>query len=467
MAEKPTNARGTRDFGPEVVLRRRYLQQTLQQAFERYGYRPIETPALENLKVLEGKYGEEGDRLLFRILNSGDYLKDASLAQLAALAPEAQHRALLPHITEKALRYDLTVPFARYVVQHQHTLTLPFKRYQMQPVWRADRPQKGRYREFVQCDADVVGSRSLVHEVEFVQLYAEVFTALGLRVTLQVNHRKVLTGMAEVIGAPERVVDFTVALDKLDKIGEAGVLAELAQRGFTEAQCQAATAFFALQGSVETALAGLEAAFRGRSETGLAGVAELRQLVAWVAPLPLGTATLALNVTLARGLNYYTGCIFEVKSDEVTLGSIGGGGRYDDLTGLFGLPGLSGAGISFGLDRIYDVVDELGRWPTHLATYPVAVLVANFGEAYYPTAFALVRALRAAGHSAELYPEPKKLAKQLEYANKCGIPYVLLYGEAEANHQEVIVKVLATGNQVRVPLAEMLSGKGLVSLPAA
>lgn len=449
MATKPANARGTRDFDPTTLQRRQYLEQVIRSAYQLYGFREIQTPALENLNVLEGKYGEEGDRLLFRILNSGDFLKLEDLQQVSTLtSTEEVVRTLRPRLTEKALRYDLTVPFARYVVQHQHEISFPFKRFQIQPVWRADRPQKGRYREFLQCDADVVGNEaSLLHELEFLQLFDQVFTQLGLRVQIQLNHRKVLTGIAEVIDAPEKLIDLTVAIDKLDKIGPQGVADELLSRGFTASQIERATPFFDLRGTAAQVLTQLESAFSTKSITGMAGVEELRKLVSLLEASPLRTSELVLQVTLARGLNYYTGCIFEVKTTETEMGSIASGGRYDDLTSLFGLKGISGVGISFGLDRIYDVVDALGRWPDTLKQAHVQVLIANFGEPMYPNYIHFAKHLRENHIPAEVYPYAKKVTKQLEYANKTEIPFVILFGEEEEKHQQVLIKSLTTGNQ--------------------
>ncbi len=443
MAQKPGIPKGTRDFSPAEVARRQYIISVIKHHFETFGFQPIETPSFENSDTLMGKYGEEGDRLIFKILNSGDYLAKASEDFLG----NKDSLKLTSQISEKALRYDLTVPFARYVVQHQNDIEFPFKRYQIQPVWRADRPQKGRYREFYQCDADVVGSTSLWQEVELVQLYDNVFTSLGLQgVTIKINNRKVLSGIAEVIGAKDKLIDFTVALDKLDKIGEEGVKNEMLEKGLTAEAIQKVQPLFNFTGSTNEKLDKLSELL-ATSPEGIKGVEELRFICDNVLALGMGKSELDLDVTLARGLNYYTGAIFEVAAPkEVALGSIGGGGRYDDLTGIFGLKNMSGVGISFGLDRIYLVLEQLNLFP-ETVTESTKVLFVNFGnnEALY--ALQGVTALRRAGIKAEMYPDAAKIAKQFQHADKRAIPYVVLAGAGEMEGNVYILKNLATGQQ--------------------
>lgn len=449
--QKPTLARGTRDFLPHEVLRRRFIFDTLRSVFELYGYLPIETPAMENLSVLEGKYGEEGDRLLFRILNSGDFLSDAPKDILA----QGNAQQLLPHITEKALRYDLTVPFARFVVMHQNELTLPFKRYQMQPVWRADRPQRGRYREFWQCDVDVVGTESLVNEAEFIWIYDEALTRLGLKdFTIHLNNRKILTGLAEAAGAPDQVVDICTAIDKLDKIGEEGVVKELQERGLGDASIRFLQPLFSLGGTQDQQLQTV-GQLLATSATGQQGMAELQTVLQLTGQSPLKRGKLQFNVTLARGLNYYTGAIFEVKSNEVQMGSIGGGGRYDNLTEHFGGRNLAGAGISFGADRIYDVMEELGLFG-HIAGSATRVLVVNFGGQLELEALKLAQQLRAANVSAEVYPVADKMGKQFGYADKKNIPFALVYGEAEQGAGHYLLKNMQSGEQLPLPWSDVL-----------
>lgn len=444
---KPTLAKGTRDFSPVEMEKRNHIFNTLRAIFRKYGYNEIQTPSFENLTTLTGKYGEEGDRLIFKILNSGDYLAKASEGILA----EKNSLKLIPQISEKALRYDLTVPFARYVVMHQNDISLPFKRFQIQPVWRADRPQRGRYREFYQCDVDVVGSSSLLNEAEFVLIYHEALRALGLSdFHIKINNRKILSGIAEVIGKPELIVDMTVAIDKLDKIGLEGVNKELLARGFTDHDLQVLEPIILLAGTNIEKLVALKTVLAS-STVGLAGVAELEEVFAYIAALDTTGEVLAnsveVDITLARGLNYYTGCIFEVKTNEVQMGSIGGGGRYDDLTSMFGLKNLTGVGVSFGADRIYDVLEELGLFPDKSAA-STQVLICNFEKNLEIHTLPMVNRLRAQGIAAEMYPEPAKLKKQMSYADNKGIPFVWLVGEEEAKTNTITVKEMKTGEQV-------------------
>ncbi|QCX39472.1 histidine--tRNA ligase [Aureibaculum algae] len=442
MAQKPSIPKGTRDFSPTEVTQRNYIFNVIKEAFENYGFQPIETPSFENSSTLMGKYGEEGDRLIFKILNSGDYLSKANETALN----EKNSNALTASISEKALRYDLTVPFARYVVQHQNEIEFPFKRYQMQPVWRADRPQKGRFREFYQCDADVVGSTSLWQEVEFVQLYDDIFTKLGLKETIiKINNRKILSGIAEVIGASDKLIDFTVALDKLDKIGKDGVIKEMLGKGITEEAIKKVAPLLQLQGDNDSMLKELKVILKD-SDQGLQGVSELAFVINNVAKLGLNTSSLKLDVTLARGLNYYTGAIFEVAAAQVKMGSIGGGGRYDDLTGIFGLKNMSGIGISFGLDRIYLVLEELGLFQKVELPKP-KVLFINFGEneAFY--CLETIKKLRENDVKSELYPDNAKLKKQMNYANKRDINFVVLVGESELNESKYTLKNMKSGDQ--------------------
>lgn len=444
---KPSIPKGTRDFGPAEMTRRNYIFDTIRKVFRRYGYQPIETPAMENLSTLLGKYGDEGDKLLFKILNSGDFLTSAG----APLPANPEKAALM--ISEKGLRYDLTVPFARYVVQHQAELTFPFKRYQIQPVWRADRPQKGRYREFYQCDVDVVGTNSLLCEVELVQIAADVFKSLGINVCLKINNRKILAGMAEAIGAPDKMMDITVAIDKLDKIGLDNVNEELRADGLTDEQVEALQPILGLAGGKEEKLAGLERILT--SEVGKKGIEEVRTLFSYIDALGVDIKT-ELDLTLARGLNYYTGAIFEVKALDTEIGSISGGGRYDNLTGIFGLDGLSGVGISFGADRIYDVMTRLDLFPSE-ANAATDVLVANFGGDDEMYSLKLLARLRAEGLSAEIYPEPAKMKKQMGYADKRGVRFVALCGETERLAQTVTIKDMAAGEQKTVSIDEAVA----------
>ncbi|MGJ5641415.1 histidine--tRNA ligase [Formosa sp. S-31] len=453
MAQKPSIPKGTRDFNPEQVAKRQYIFSTIQKTFETFGFQPIETPSFENSETLMGKYGDEGDRLIFKILNSGDYLSKADPVLLA----DKDSTKLTSSISEKALRYDLTVPFARYVVQHQNEIEFPFKRYQMQPVWRADRPQKGRFREFYQCDADVVGSKSLWQEVEFVQLYDAVFTALKLEgVTIKINNRKILSGIAEVIGAQDKLIDFTVALDKLDKIGEDKVKEEMLSKGIPQEGIDKLQPLFSLTGTFEAQISSLKAIL-SISDEGLKGVEELEFINEAIEGLGLKTAALQLDVTLARGLNYYTGAIFEVAAPKrVQMGSIGGGGRYDDLTGIFGLKDVSGVGISFGLDRIYLVLEELQLFPTTV-NKNVEVLFINFGDQEALFSLKAIKRLREAGVNAELYPDAAKMKKQMNYANKRDIPFVILVGAEEMASETFTLKNMKTGEQTKVDFEELIT----------
>ncbi len=453
MAQKPSIPKGTRDFNPEQVAKRNYIFNTIRGAFETFGFQPIETPSFENSSTLMGKYGEEGDRLIFKILNSGDYLSKANKEAYDI----KDSNKLTPSISEKALRYDLTVPFARYVVQHQNEIEFPFKRYQIQPVWRADRPQKGRFREFYQCDADVVGSKSLWQEVEFIQLYDTVFSALKLEgVTIKINNRKILSGIAEVIGAGDKLIDFTVALDKLDKIGEEKVKEEMLNKGINQEGIDKLQPLFSLSGSFESQIESLKSILAS-SEEGMKGIEELSFIDSAISELGLSTTTLQLDVTLARGLNYYTGAIFEVSAPkEVKMGSIGGGGRYDDLTGIFGMKDVSGVGISFGLDRIYLVLEELNLFPATVSKN-VEVLFINFGEKEALFCLKAIKQLRNEGVNSELYPDAAKMKKQMTHANRRNIPFVVLVGEEEINSNTFTLKNMISGEQSKVSLPELVT----------
>ena len=449
MAQKPSIPKGTRDFGSLEMARRNYIFDTIRSVYRLYGFSQIETPAMENLSTLMGKYGEEGDKLLFKILNSGDFTRSVSTVDYE----EASAAALAAKFCEKGLRYDLTVPFARYVVQHREELQMPFKRYQIQPVWRADRPQKGRYREFYQCDADVVGSDSLLNEVELMQIVDEVFTRFGIRVAIKINNRKILTGIAEVIGAADKIVDITVAIDKLDKIGLDKVNEELAAGGLSPEQIQTLQPIIALSGSNADKLNTMRQVLAS-SEVGLKGCEEVEFVLNC-----LGddlTNFIELDLTLARGLNYYTGCIFEVKALDVEIGSITGGGRYDNLTGIFGLPGLSGVGISFGADRIYDVLNQLELYPADTAS-GVDLLFINFGEAEAACCLRMARQTRAAGISTEVFPDATKMKKQMNYANTRNIPFVALVGESEMAAGTIALKNMTTGEQSTCTLDEVIA----------
>ncbi|WP_026755502.1 histidine--tRNA ligase [Sediminibacter sp. Hel_I_10] len=453
MAQKPSIPKGTRDFNAFEVAKRTYIIQTIKERFERFGFQPIETPSFENSETLMGKYGDEGDRLIFKILNSGDFLSKVADTDYHA----KDSTKITSSISEKALRYDLTVPFARYVVQHQNEIDFPFKRYQIQPVWRADRPQKGRFREFFQCDADVVGSTSLWQEVEFIQLYDAVFSALKLEgVTIKINNRKILSGIAEVIGAQDKLIDFTVALDKLDKIGEDKVKAEMLDKGILPSGIDKLQPLFRLKGDFGSQIEELKSILN-TSEEGKKGIEELEFINTAICTLGLHTASLQLDVTLARGLNYYTGAIFEVSAPEgVAMGSIGGGGRYDDLTGIFGLKDVSGVGISFGLDRIALVLEELNLFP-ETVSHGVKVLFINFGDQEAMASLKAIKQLRAHHISAELFPDNKKTIKQFNYANKREIPFVVLLGESEMTSNTFTLKNMKTGDQEQVSLETLIS----------
>ena len=460
MAQKPSIPKGTRDFGPVEMAKRNYIFNTIRSVYELYGFQQIETPAQETLATLMGKYGEEGDKLLFKILNSGDYLSKIDDEELK----ERNTLRLASKICEKGLRYDLTVPFARYVVMHREELQLPFKRYQVQPVWRADRPQKGRYREFYQFDGDVVGSDSLINEVELMQIVDEVFTRFGVRVQIKINNRKILTGIAEVIGAADKIVDITVAIDKLDKIGIDNVNQELREDGLTDEQIEKLQPIILLEGSNDEKLATIADVLRD-SETGLKGVEETRYILNMLSGNHNSQFSnlnsqlkneIQLDLTLARGLSYYTGAIFEVKALDTPMGSISGGGRYDNLTGIFGMPGLSGVGISFGVDRIYDVLNALDLYPKD-SLQTTQVLFINFGDTEARYCLNIINKVRASGIRAELYPDSAKMKKQMSYANAKAIPFVVLAGESEIATGKVTLKNMETGEQELVTPEELIS----------
>lgn len=450
MAQTPSIPKGTRDYSPEIMVKRNYIFDTIKGVFKLYGYMPLETPAMENLSTLMGKYGEEGDKLLFKILNSGDFIGNIPDAELL----ERNSLKLTNKISEKGLRYDLTVPFARFVVQHQNELTFPFKRYQIQPVWRADRPQKGRYREFYQCDVDVVGSDSLLHEVELIQMVDEVYRRLKINVRLLINNRKILAGIAEVIGYPNQLTDITVAIDKMDKIGLEQVNAELREKGLTEEAIGRLQPILLLEGSNEEKLEKLREILKD-SAVGLKGVEELNIVFDYLHNLEI-TTEIKLDLTLARGLSYYTGAIFEVKALDTQMGSITGGGRYDDLTGIFGLKNMSGVGISFGADRIFDVMSQLDLFPEDNTT-TTKLLFVNFGPKEEKYCLPLLKQLRNEGINAEIYPEAAKMKKQMTYADKKGIPFVALVGESEMQTGRVALKNMKTGEQTDVSLEELIS----------
>lgn len=450
MAQKPSIPKGTRDFSPIEMAKRNYIFNTIKEVFLLYGFQQIETPAMENLSTLMGKYGEEGDKLLFKMLNSGDYLKNAP----AEMLEQHDYIHLIPKISEKGLRYDLTVPFARYVVMHRNDIQFPFKRYQIQPVWRADRPQKGRYREFYQCDADVVGSDSLMNEIELVGMIDEVFKRFGINVIIKINNRKVLSGIAEVIGAPDKIVDITVAIDKIDKIGLENVNAELLEKGLSQDAVDALQPLLTLSGSNEEKLATLSTLLAS-SEVGMKGVEELRYVLTnSEAQQPKGVVE--LDVSLARGLNYYTGTIIEVKAKDVAIGSITGGGRYDNLTGVFGMTGTSGVGISFGADRIYDVLNTLELYPKDTLA-STKVLFVNFGEKEGAQSLQYVMKLRANGIPAEIYPDSTKMKKQMSYANDKNVAYVAMVGETEMANGTIALKCMETGEQENLTIDEVIS----------
>lgn len=449
MAQKPSIPKGTRDFSPIEMARRNYIFDTIREAFRLFGYRQIETPAMENLSTLMGKYGEEGDKLLFKILNSGDFMKDVKPEDLEA----GNLSRLTNELCEKGLRYDLTVPFARFVVQHRNEIQMPFKRFQIQPVWRADRPQKGRYREFYQCDADVVGSDSLLNEVELLSLIDYVMGKLGIRTCIHVNNRKILTGIAETIGEADKIIDITVAIDKIDKIGIDNVNAELRDKGLSEEAIDALRPLLELSGSNDEKLEKLSALLAD-SEIGMKGVVEMKEVLEGFEKLG-HSCGVELDVSLARGLNYYTGTIIEVKALDVEIGSITGGGRYDNLTGVFGVSGLSGVGISFGADRIYDVLNALDLYPKEISG-SVKALFINFGKDESAAAMRCIKTLRDAGISAQLYPDCAKMKKQMQFANAEGVQYVVLIGDSELAAGTATVKNMADGTQVTVPQSEIV-----------
>lgn len=444
---KPSIPKGTRDFGPAEMAGRNYIFDTVRSVFKKYGFAPLETPSMENLSTLMGKYGEEGDKLLFKILNSGDAFGGVTSDELG------NSNALSVKVCEKGLRYDLTVPFARYVVQHKNELVIPFKRYQIQPVWRADRPQKGRYREFYQCDVDVIGSKSLLNELELVQITDEVFGKLGINVCIKINNRKILQGLAEVIGHPDKLVDITIAIDKIDKIGLEAVKEELAERGIDEKGISLIEPVLLLQGTTQEKIASIRAILAS-SEVGTKGVDELEELFGYIQTVGIKQEC-EIDLSLARGLNYYTGAIFEVKAKDFAIGSICGGGRYDDLTGIFGLPDMSGVGISFGADRIYDVLEGLNKFPEE-AIEGTKVLFSNMGTAEVNYLLPAVAMLRANGINCEIYPENSKLKKQFDYADKKHIPYFVIVGEQEVTEGMFNIKTLSNGEQKRVNCEDLL-----------
>ncbi|MEG1635385.1 MAG: histidine--tRNA ligase [Rikenellaceae bacterium] len=448
--QKPTIPKGTRDFSPEEMLKRRYIFTTIQNVFVKYGYLPLETPTMENLSTLMGKYGEEGDKLLFKVLNSGEFTKNMSATDLS----EKSDAALAAQICEKGLRYDLTVPFARYVVMHQNEISFPFKRYQIQPVWRADRPQKGRYREFCQCDVDVVGSNSLLNEVELVQMVADVFKALNIGVTLKLNNRKILYGIAETIHQIDKLVDITVAIDKLDKIGLDAVNEELRSKEITEEGIETLRPILLLQGTNSEKLEKIKSIISG-SDTGMKGIEEVETILSYIDSIGV-TIDLELDLSLARGLNYYTGAIFEVKAKDHAIGSISGGGRYDDLTGVFGLQGVSGVGISFGADRIYDVLTALNLFPTD-ASQSTKVMFVNFGGKEELCSLKILAKLRDAGIAAEIYPDVAKMKKQMDYANRRAIPNVIIIGETELTQGKATIKNMISGEQQTIDFDNIIS----------
>jgi histidyl-tRNA synthetase len=448
MAQKPSIPKGTRDFGPSEMAKREYIFDTVKSVFKLYGYSPIETPAMENLSSLLGKYGEEGDRLLFKVLNSGDAFAGVDPQMLQ------NSNSLSLKVCEKGLRYDLTVPFARFVVQHQNEITFPFKRYQIQPVWRADRPQKGRYREFFQCDVDVIGSTSLLNELELIQITDEVFKRLGIDVTIKINNRKILSGIAEVVGHPEKLTDITIAIDKIDKIGLDEVKKELLERGLDQKAIDAIEPVLNLKGTTKEKIEAMKPVLES-SQTGMKGLEEIGRVFELVQLAGVKQET-ELDLSLARGLNYYTGAIFEVKAKGVAIGSICGGGRYDDLTGIFGLPGVSGVGISFGADRIYDVLNALERFPAESSS-GTKILFANLGEKEQEYIIPILKKLREAGVASEIYTEVSKLKKQFDYAEKRSIPYLVIAGESEILKGVLNLKNLATGEQVEITSAELIA----------
>lgn len=445
---KPSIPKGTRDFSPIEMGRRNYIFDTIRKVFKKHAFLPIETPSMENLSTLMGKYGEEGDRLLFKILNSGDFKQGVDFENLNS-------NQLTSKICEKGLRYDLTVPFARYVVQHQSELAFPFKRYQMQPVWRADRPQKGRYREFYQCDVDVIGSNSLLNEAELMQMTDEIFKSFNIPVTIKINNRKILSGIAEVVGEAEKLTDICTAIDKLDKIGKEKVCEELLERGLSQQAIDSMEPFFNFSGSNDEKLKQLDQIF-ANSEVGTKGITEIRTMLAYASQLDIN-ADIEIDITLARGLNYYTGAIFEVKAKNVSIGSISGGGRYDDLTGIFGLKNMSGVGISYGAERIYDVLNELNLFPNDINT-PIKVLFLNFGEQEELYALKGLQVLRNAGIASELYPDKAKIGKQMTYANAKAIPFVVMAGADEIAENVYTLKDMTSGEQQKLKIEDIVKG---------
>ncbi len=450
MAQKTSIPKGTRDFSPEEMIKRTYIFDTIKSVFRTCGFLPLETPAMENLSTLLGKYGDEGDKLLFKVLNSGNFLGNITCEEIS----QENIHVLSTRICEKGLRYDLTVPFARYVVQHQNEISFPFKRYQIQPVWRADRPQKGRYREFYQCDVDVIGSLSLINEVELIEIIEKVFTKLGIAVTLKINNRKILYGIAETIGHADKMIDITIAIDKLEKIGIEAVHAELREKGISEKAVQTLRPILSLGGSNRDKLQQLRRVIAA-SETGVKGIEELETIFAYIDELDT-LLDIELDLSLARGLNYYTGAIFEVKSKDFAIGSICGGGRYDDLTGIFGMPNMSGVGVSFGADRIYDVMTGLNLFPTELRSTTKALLL-NFGGKEERATLKLLKTLREAEIACEIYPENVKIKKQMEYVNRRNIPYVVILGSDELSAGIVTVKDMTSGEQRSVPQTELIN----------
>jgi histidyl-tRNA synthetase len=454
-SQKPSIPKGTRDFGVTEMIRRNYIFDTIRKTFQLYGYKPIETPAMENLSTLLGKYGDEGDRLIFKMLNSGDYLSEIEGKTLENISSNE----LTKYISEKALRYDLTVPFARFVVMHQNEIMFPFKRYQIQPVWRADRPQKGRYREFYQCDVDVIGSDSLLNELELIQITNAIFSELKIETVIKINNRKILSGIAEIIGEGKRITDITVAIDKLDKVGVDGVNKELAEKGISKEAVLKLQPVIFLKGDSFFKLAELKKILSS-SEIGMKGIAEIESVFQYLKSVNI-KSDVEFEITLARGLNYYTGAIFEVLAKNVSMGSIAGGGRYDDLTGIFGLPNVSGVGISFGADRIYDVMNELKLFPEETSS-TTKVMFVNFGSKEEEYCLPLLEKLRTKGISAELFPAAAKMKKQLDYANSNNIPFVIMAGEEEMASSWVTVKNMKTGQQQKIALADLNDFNNLI-----
>jgi histidyl-tRNA synthetase len=450
MTQKPSIPKGTRDFIPSEMVKRSYIFDTIRSVFKLHGYVPIETPAMETMQTLMGKYGEEGDRLIFKILNSGEFQQDISAEQLA----QETSARIAANICEKALRYDLTVPFARFVVQHRNDIQFPFKRYQIQPVWRADRPQKGRYREFYQCDADIVGSNSLLNEVELIEIIDDVFTRFNISVLVKINNRKILTGIAEIIGEADKIVDITVAIDKLDKIGIENVRKELIEKGLSAATIETLEPIIQLSGNTQEKISKLKTVLAD-SEIGMKGIQELDYIFTNLQELN-SSAHIEFDISLARGLNYYTGAILEVKAQDVAIGSICGGGRYDDLTGIFGMPDVSGVGISFGADRIYDVLHQLNAYPKDIEQSS-RILFVNFGEAESKQALKLLKHLRKAGISSELYPDSVKMKKQMQYAHDRAIPFVAIIGETELKSKQITIKNMVSGEQTTIAEENLIS----------